>query len=57
MKKTYIQPSVEVAFIQASEMLALSLPIINQGVDGGQAKVKKNDWDIFGTDEDDLELE
>ena len=43
---------MEAAFIQASEMLAASLPIIKgTTVPGTSTLVKKNDWDIFGTDE------
>ena len=54
MKKTYIQPSMEAAFLEAREMLAESLPIYIDGpqVPGGSTQAKKNDWDIFGTDEE-----
>ena len=52
MKKTYIMPRVEVASGEATEMLAASLPIGEGTVDGGDALVKENDWDIFSNEDD-----
>ena len=49
--KTYIKPRMEMGKVSECEMLAASLPIGEGTVDGGDALVKKNDWDIFG-DED-----
>ena len=43
---------MEVAFVQATEMLAASLPIGKGTVSGGDALGKENNWDIFGEDED-----
>lgn len=49
MKKGYIKPLTEVAFAEVTNMLAESLPISNETVDGGEALSKeKNDWDIWG---------
>jgi len=50
MKKTYISPLMEVAFVGATEMMATSLPIGNGTVDGGDALGKENNWDIWGND-------
>jgi len=55
MKKHYVLPCMEVASGQACEMLAASLPIGKGTVDGGDALVKENDWDIFGDEETDAE--
>ena len=55
MKKTYVSPCVEVASAEACEMLAASLPIGEGTVNGGDALTKKNDWDVFG-EEDDEEI-
>lgn len=55
MKKTYVSPCVEAASAEACEMLAASLPIGEGTVDGGDALVKKNDWDIFGDEDADAE--
>ena len=53
MKKTYVSPCTEAAFVEATEMLAQSLPIIkDKTVSGGGAMTKKNDWDIFGEADD-----
>ena len=52
MKKFYVMPQLEVTSGEATGMLAASLPIGEGTVDGGDALVKKNEWDIF-TDEDD----
>ena len=53
MKKTYIQPVVETNLTEATEMLAESLPIIKgTSVNGKNTLVKKNDWDIFGTEDE-----
>lgn len=54
MKKTYVSPRLEAASSAATEMLAESLPIGEGTVNGGDALVKKNEWVIFG-DEDDAE--
>ena len=43
---------MEVASAQACEMLAASLPIGEGTVNGGDALVKDNKWDIFGEEED-----
>ena len=46
---------MEVAFVQATEMLAASLPIGKGTVSGGDALGKENNWDIFGSEEDEAE--
>jgi hypothetical protein len=51
MKKMYVSPRLEAASGEATEMLAASLPIGEGTVDGSDALVKENDWDIF-CDED-----
>ena len=53
--KTYIKPSMETGDVSMTEMLAASLPIGEGTVNGGDALVKKNDWDIFGDEESDAE--
>ncbi len=56
MKKMYLSPAMEVAFVQATEILAASLPIGKGTVSGGDALGKENNWDIFGgEDEEDAE--
>jgi hypothetical protein len=55
MKKVYLSPAMEVAFVQATEMLAASLPIGKGTVSGGDALGKENNWDIFGSEEDEAE--
>ena len=52
MKKLYVSPCMEVASAQACEMLAASMPIGEGTVNGGDALVKENKWDIFGEEED-----
>ena len=47
----YVSPRIEATSGEATEMLAASLPIGEGTVDGGDALVKKNDWDIFVSDE------
>ena len=37
MKKTYLTPQTEVAFAEVTSMLAESLPISDETVDGGEA--------------------
>ena len=48
MKKNYIQPQTEVAFVEVQQMLAESLPISDETVNGGDALTKENSWDIWG---------
>jgi hypothetical protein len=48
MKKYYIQPQTEVAFVEVTSMLAESLPISDDTVSGGDALTKENSWDIWG---------
>ena len=49
MKKVYIIPQTEVAFVEVTSMLAESLPISDETVDGGEALTKEeNSWDIWG---------
>lgn len=51
MKKTYNQPQVEITFAEVTNMLAVSLHIINGSVDGNEALIKESSWeswDIWG---------
>lgn len=48
MKKNYIQPQTEVTFVEAQQMMAESLPISNETVNGSDALTKDNTWDIWG---------
>ena len=48
MKKKYIQPQTEVAFVEVQQMLAESLPISDETVNGSEALTKENSWDIWG---------
>ncbi|MBR5393731.1 MAG: hypothetical protein IK144_01455 [Bacteroidaceae bacterium] len=49
MKKMYIKPSIKVEEAQAAQMLAESLTISDDPVDGGDALTKEdNSWDIWG---------
>ena len=49
MKKSYIMPAMQVEEAQAAQMLAESLSISNETVDGSQALTKEdNSWDIWG---------
>ena len=51
MKKTYLMPALQVEEAMAAEMLALSLPINDDEVDGGSALTKEDDaWDVWGED-------
>ena len=50
--KTYIKPNMETGNVSECEMLAASLPIGNETVNGADALSKKNDWDIWSDDED-----
>ena len=53
MKKSYICPATAFEEAQATEMLAESLYIINESVDGSYAFVKTNNsWDIWGEEEE-----
>ena len=47
MKKIYLTPQTEVAFVEVQQMLAESLPISNETVNGGDALTKENSWDIW----------
>ena len=45
----YVQPTMQIEEAQAAQMLAESLIISNDPVDGSQALGNKNDsWDIWG---------
>ena len=48
MKKLYIQPQTEVAFVEVQQMLAESLPISDDTVNGSEALTKENSWGIWG---------
>ena len=48
MKKIYMTPQTEVAFVEVTKMLAESLPISDDTVNGGEALTKENSWDIWG---------
>ncbi|MCR5432959.1 MAG: hypothetical protein K6F20_01040 [Bacteroidaceae bacterium] len=49
MKKVYIIPQTGVAFAEVTSMLAESLPISDETVDGGEALTKEEkSWDIWG---------
>ena len=47
MKKLYLKPLTEVAFVEVTSMLAESLPISDDTVNGGDALTKENSWDIW----------
>ena len=48
MKQTYIMPAMQADEAQASEMLAVSLVISNETVDGSDALTTENkSWDIW----------
>jgi len=51
MKKTYLNPAMQVEEAQATQMLAESLTISNTTVDGSDALVKENSWDIWDDEE------
>ena len=55
MKKFYVSPQLEAASSEATEMLAASLPIGKGTVNGSDALVKKNEWNIFGDEDADAE--
>ena len=49
MKKMYLIPALQVEEAQAAQMLAESLAISDDPVDGGDALIKEdNTWDIWG---------
>ena len=49
MKKMYVCPTTGIEEAQAAKMLAESLPIVNEDVDGANALTKEdNAWDIWG---------
>ncbi len=53
MKKSYINPAIEIRFSEAEEMIALSL---QQGkATDDNALAKSSDWDIWGADADEVE--
>jgi hypothetical protein len=48
MKKTYLIPAMQVELAMAAQMLAESLTISNDTVDGGSALTKEETtWDIW----------
>ena len=48
MKKTYLIPAMQVELAMAAQMLAESLPISGDTVDGGSALTKEETtWDIW----------
>ncbi len=50
--KKYISPTLQVEEAQATQMLAESLPISDETVDGGSALTKENDdWNIWSDEE------
>ena len=51
----YIKPLLSVVSVSSVSMLAASLPIGKGTVSGGDALGKENNWDIFGSDEDEVE--
>ena len=55
MKKTYFSPVVSVVATRGTEIIAARLPIGKGTVSGGDALGKENNWDIFGSDEDEVE--
>ena len=49
MKKMYLIPALQVEEAQAAQMLAESLAISDDSVDGGDALTKEdNTWNIWG---------
>jgi len=52
MKKTYLNPAMQVEEAQATQMLAESLTINSKTtVNGADALVKENSWDIWDDEE------
>lgn len=51
MKKTYIMPAMQADEAQVSKMMAVSLIISDETIDGSEARTKEynyNLWDIWG---------
>ena len=49
----YSKPTLKVQTAETATILAVSLPIIKgTEVPGPSAQTKKNEWDIFGSDEE-----
>ena len=49
----YRKPNMSVRYTQTVSILAVSLPIIKgTEVPGPSAQTKKNEWDIFGDEEE-----
>ena len=52
MKKTYLIPAMQVEEAQAAQMLAESLAISNETVNGSEALTKEDAaWDIWNNEE------
>lgn len=51
MKKEFITPAISIVEVQATQMLAESLNISEETVDGGSALSKEDDWNIWGDEE------
>ena len=47
IKKTYLTPATEISFVEVTNMLAESLPISDDPVNGSEALTKENSWDIW----------
>ncbi len=51
MKKVFVRPAISIEEVQATQMLAESLNISDETVDGGSALTKEDDWNIWGDEE------